>query len=470
MSLPPKLSAVEVEAGLHAAIKIIQWTHFPDVINALRNKTSLSKERKEVTKLHPFLDLEGLIRVGGRLSHASDIVVDTKFPILLPDHPLTKSLFIHTHVTLMHAGPQAMMGTVYRKFWPLRGKVIANSVYRRCLRCQWINPKPATQLMGALPRCRISVTDRPFASTGVDFFELVWVSQPGRGRKPLRAYVCVFVCMATKAIHLELVDDLTTRGFLNAYARFVARRGLPSEMFSDNGRNFVGARNLIYDNQEHFNNPDHWQAVFEWCKTKGITWHFTPPRTPHHGGLWEAAVKSVKYHLVRVLGQMSLYRAELETVLATVEAILNSRPLVPVTPNPEDGSPLTPGHFLIGGPIKTLPEPYLADFSLNHLERYKRIIAAKQLFWKKWSHDYVHTLMNRYKWNEEKSNLQTDDYVLLVDKNTKPLTWNWGKVVSVQQAADGKVRSATVKTTNGTYKRGITELCPLPFDDINTNE
>uniref|UniRef100_A0A336LHQ9 CSON010322 protein n=1 Tax=Culicoides sonorensis TaxID=179676 RepID=A0A336LHQ9_CULSO len=466
-ALPSPLTVDEKEAGLQTAIKLVQRHHFQDIVAKLEMESPLDK-RHPITSLNPFLDTTGMLRARGRLCKSVDLSTASKYPFIIPgDHPITKSLFIHTHVDLMHCGPRQLLGTVYRRFWPLNGKVLANRIVKTCLRCQWVQPKPAEQIMGMLPKFRVSIVERPFMATGVDFFEPIWISTQGRGHKRIKAYVAVFVCFTTKAIHMELVDDLSTPGFLNALQRFVSRRGCPSEMYSDNGRNFLGARNLIYDAQERYNSDEHWPAVYDWCRSHGITWNFIPPRTPHQGGLWEAAVKSAKFHLLRALGNSSLRRSEIETVLTCVEAILNSRPLVPVSLNPADEQPLTPGHFLIGGPIKSLPEPYLLEKNLNTLERYKRVMAIKQLFWKQWSHEYLHTLMNRTKWMREKPNLLQGAIVLIVDKLTKPLLWRWGKIVATHTGVDGKVRSVTVKTTTGTYDRGITEVCPLPFEDVD---
>lgn len=260
------LDFMVVEAGLMTAVKIVQQHHFVGLIEALTSNSPLPKQQRYISKLHPFIDREGFVRVGGRLGHSEDLSECSKYPLLLPaHHPLTTSLFLYTHHFLMHGGPQAMLGYIYTKFWPLKAKIMANRTYSHCLRCQWIKPTPAVQQMGQLPRCRVSLAERPFVSTGVDYFEPLWISQPGRGRKPVRAYVCLFVCMTTKAIHMELVDDLSTPGFLNAFQRFVSRRGMPSEMFSDHGRNFCGARNLLYNNHEMYNRFDHWQAAYAWC-------------------------------------------------------------------------------------------------------------------------------------------------------------------------------------------------------------
>lgn len=440
---PPSLSSEELDNGLRTAVKIVQLSQFGDLFNEIReNKSSLGKKSSVARRLNFFIDPEGIIRVRGRLNNAPDLTYDTKNPMLLPPHhALTRSLFLHTHGQLMHAGQTLMLGTIFRRFWPLKAKELANQITSNYLRCRWIKPTLGEQQMGQLPEYRITPVSRAFTCTGVDYFGPVWISQPGRGTKRLKAYIAVFVCFTTKTVHMEIVDDLTTNGFLSALLRFISRRGTPKELYSDNGTNLIGARNILMSWHEMFNNIDHWEAVYEWCKNNdGIDWKTIPARSPHHGGLWERAVASAKHHLVRTIGEASLYRAEMETVVTMVEAILNSRPLVPVTLNPKDNCPLTPAHFLIGGPLKTICEPHVMDHNITHLERFKRLIALKQHFWHRWSHEYLHTLLNRHKWTEQHPNISVRTFVLLVDKNTKPLYWQWGRVIEIITANDGMVR------------------------------
>ena len=145
-------------------------------------------------------------------------------------------------------------------------------------------------------------------------------------------------------------DRLTTSAFIATLRRFVARRGLPTTIWSDNGTNFVGAANEIKQLVRDAEIADH-------CSNQGMRWKFTPEHAPHFGGLWEAAVKSFKTHLKRVAGEVKLTYEELATTLAQIEACLNSRPLVPLPEPSEALEVLTPGHFLIGKPLTALPDP-----------------------------------------------------------------------------------------------------------------
>lgn len=171
----------------------------------------------------------------------------------------------------------------------------------------------------------------------------------GRGHRAHKAFIAVFVCLSTKAVHLEVVSDYTTEAFLAAFRRFTSRRGLCSEMYSDCGTTFVGADRAL-QNLLRAASPDG-RLIASTVAMEGVKWHFNPPAAPHFGGLWEAAVKSTKHHLRRVIGETTLTYEELNTFLAQVEACLNSRPLRPLSDDPDDVSALTPGHFLIGAPL-----------------------------------------------------------------------------------------------------------------------
>ncbi|KAL0860933.1 hypothetical protein ABMA27_009465 [Loxostege sticticalis] len=177
--------------------------------------------------------------------------------------------------------------------------------------------------------------------------------------------------MVTRAIHLELVTDLTSDGFLQAFKRFVARRGYCSDLWSDNGTNFTGAANelkrLFASEQNSM-----LSEVAEALATNGCNFHFIPSRAPNFGGLWEAGVKSVKYHLSRVIGQSTLTFEELSTVLAQVEACLNSRPLSVITCNDDENiTVLTPGHFLVGEPLVVPPDRNFENSNLSSLRRWQ---------------------------------------------------------------------------------------------------
>lgn len=153
--------------------------------------------------------------------------------------------------------------------------------------------------MGDLPSARVTIA-QPFEKTGVDYAGPFMIKQGG-SKAPIKAYVCLFVCMCTKAIHMELVSSMTTDGFLGALQRFVARRGNVSDIYSDNGSNFIGARRELQEFLHLLKSQILEEKVTSFCQPRGTNWHFMPPRAPHQGGLWEAGVKAMKTHLYRTL-------------------------------------------------------------------------------------------------------------------------------------------------------------------------
>ncbi|XP_054257637.1 uncharacterized protein LOC128982723 [Macrosteles quadrilineatus] len=271
--------------------------------------------------------------------------------------------------------------------------------------------------------------------------------------------------MATKAIHIEVVTDLTTSGFIAALTRFVSRRGLCSDLYSDCGTNFVGAnselRKVI---RETILAPDSQDKIVHFTTPKGINFHFNPPSAPHQGGLWESAVKSAKYHLKRVIGETILTLTQFQTLSIQVEAMLNSRPLTALSSDPSEISVLTPGHFLIGAPLVALPEPHLSEVPFNRLRQWQLVQAFHQRIWRRWQLEYLHSLQQRSKWTTPHENLKTGDLVL-IHSNSPPLTWPLGRIVSTHPGADGTVRVVTVKTVSGTFTRPVHKVFPLPCNE-----
>ena len=203
--------------------------------------------------------------------------------------------------------------------------------------------------MAPLPPDRVTPSP-PFSRTGLDFAGPLIIKR-GNPRKPskVKCYVCVFVCFCTKAVHLELVTDLTTKAFLAAFRRFSSRRGYPTTVYSDNGTNFVRAAAELQRAREFLRQKDTQAAIQNQSSETGVEWVFSPSRAPHFGGLWEAVVKSMKTLLRKVVGGHELYQHELDTILIEIEGTLNSRPLAIIPGSAEEGvSALTAGHFLIG--------------------------------------------------------------------------------------------------------------------------
>lgn len=458
------LNSQDLRNGELIMVKFVQIAIFSQAIEEWQATRTISDNR--LKSLRPFMDEQNILRVGGRLNLASDISYETKHPAILPaKHRLTKLLFQTTHRRLGHAGPNALFAEIRLKYWPVKGKVIANKTVRECLICRKVKPITFQQVMGSLPSERITQTPRPFTIIGVDLGGYLTVHYKGRGSRTEKVYFAIFVDFPTKAVHIELVENLTTEAFINALKRFCSIRGTPKQIWCDNGTNFHGCANLFREIDASFDPSKFWQAVYEWSATeKLIDWHFIPPRSPHFSGLMEAGVKLAKHHLTRIAGNACLTKDELMTLLAEISAILNNRPIIPISLNPEDEMPLTPAHFLIGQPYGSLLEPNLHTEKISSLKRWQLLASLKQSFWLRWNHDYLITLQQRSKWTIELENPKINDLVLVVDKKTLSQTWSMGRIIEVHPSKDGKVRVATVKTATGEYKRAITELCPLPIE------
>ncbi|XP_026482866.1 uncharacterized protein LOC113391116 [Ctenocephalides felis] len=274
---------------------------------------------------------------------------------------------------------------------------------------------------------------RPFQAVGVDFAGPV-ILRASRLRKAprVKAYIALFVCMVTKAVHLDLVSSLSTDAFLATLRRFVSRRGCCSVIHSDNGRNFVGASRELSDLYRFFKQDLVKQTLIEVSAQLGIRWQFIPSYSPHFGGLWEGSIKCMKHHIRRVIGSYCLTYEEYFTVLVQIEAVLNSRPLLATTDDSSDLSYISPGHFLIGEPLTAIPEAYLSDKVVNLNKIYKQMTAMRDRFWKLWSTQYLSTLQRRNKWAKTQVNVKVNDLVLIKEDNSPPLQWPTGRVMEIK--------------------------------------
>jgi len=461
------LDVNELEYANLALIKMIQKKHFQKEINELKSQKAQVAGNSVLIRLRPFCDEKGLLRVGGRLANAIELSEFQRHPIVLPrDSTYTRLLFQSEHVNLLHSGPQALVAAIRQRYWPLGARSIARKIVHSCVTCFKQKPIIVQPIMGNLPRDRITCS-RPFSRCGVDFAGPILIKSSLRRNAPCdKGYISIFVCFATKAIHIELVSDLTTKTFLQTLNRFFDRRGRCAVIYSDNATNFVGARRQLRDVYNLFQSDQHQNTVCATLAEKGVEWKLIPPRSPHFGGLWEAAVKSMKNLLSKVLGESRLTYEEMSTVLTRVEACLNSRPITSLSSDPSDLSYLTPGHFLIGDAITAVPERDETATSVTPLERWRKVTQYSQLLWKRWSTEYLGQLQERVKWTQSKGpNLKIGSVVLIRDTNLPPLQWRLGRVLQIHAGRDGISRSASVKTKFGEITRAARLLCPLPIDN-----
>nr|CAI5820860.1 unnamed protein product [Callosobruchus analis] len=459
------LSREELDESIKVLIRKVQASSFPEEIHYLHNNKPLRKSSK-LLSLSPFLDDERLLRVGGRLNK-SMCDYGKRHPYILPSkHVFTTLVINQEHKKCLHAGVQTVLANIRTKFWPIHGKSAVRAILRKCVICFRARPSSETPIMGEIPTDRL-IPGRPFLTVGVDFAGPILIKDGTlKTRKLVKAYICVFVCFTTKATHLELVGDLTTQSFLNCLKRFVARRGLCRTIYSDNGSNFVGARNEMIKTLNCIRQNVSNERIRSFLLDNQITWKFIPPRLPHQGGLWEAAVKSAKTLLVKVMGNAYLNFEQLYTILCQIESILNSRPLTPISCDPKDYSALTPSHFLISDTMLAIPERYPEDTTpVNRLKMYERLQAITSHFWRRWSKEYLTTLQQRTKWRRNQSSrLKVGDLVVLREDDLPVQQWRLGRVCELHPGKDGVVRVVSVKTSSGVTKRGVVKVCALPID------
>ncbi|GFW58209.1 integrase catalytic domain-containing protein [Trichonephila clavipes] len=318
--------------------------------------------------------------------------------------------------------------------------------------------------MGNLPSERVY----PFLSSGVDFCGPFQIKFKNRRKGVFsNVYVAIFVCLATKAVHLESVTDLTTEAFIAALKRLCARRCRISTLMSDNATNVKGAAAELNRFIKLICNKN--ETLANYFASEAIQWKSIPPRSLNFGGLWEAGKKSFKHHLYRTLVNSKITFEEFETIIIRIEGILNSRPLVPLPDNINECEVLTLGHFIIGRHISVIPEPAISDISDNRLSRWHYATKCVQTIWKRWKNDYLNRLQQRNKWQLEKNNVAVGCLVLLKENDLPPCKWTMARILEVIFRTDGKVRVVKLKTATGILTRSISKICLLPIEDNHVN-
>ncbi len=433
--------------SIYVICHISQNVCFSSELQALKQEEPLPS-KSPLLALEPFIDSFGLLRVGGRLRN-SKFGYDTQHPIILSRRSILAEFFIrYIHEKYFHASRSFTLAFLQTRYWIVGGASrLVKKVVNTCVLCTRMKGESLSQLMGDLPKERSSIS-RPFAYSGVDFagpFSIKCTNH--RSLKHLKHYAAFFVCLTTRAVHLEPVSDLSTKAFLATFQRFSSRRGIPNTVWSDNATNFVGAKNVLEN----------------YCQSLGIVWKFIPARSPHHGGIWESAVKSGKRHLVTAVGNNVLNAEEFTTLLTQVESIMNSRPLYRKRDisDPDAIDVLTPGHFLVGSHLLHAATP--ETFSVSLTDRFNYQSKTVQAFWNLWSKSYLALLQSRSKWKTSSPNSQIGDIVLLKD-DSPPMQWRLGRIVSVWPDSQSRSRIVEVTSNGSTYQRSIQKLIKLPVE------
>ena len=421
-----------------------------------------------VKQLRLFLGKDGLLQVGGRL-HNAPIDDSAKFPILIPSRHKLSELIIHdAHVRVLHSGLQSTITCIRERFWITCIRQRVKSLLRGCVVCKRVMGKPyRSPIPAPLQASRITLT-RPFSVCGVDFTGCLYVKAP---RSENKVYVCLFTCAVTRAIHLELVKDLSVHSFLLAFRRFAGRRSLPEKMISDNATTFLAAASDI---KQLLESP----TVKSYMVNHRVDWLFIPKRAPWFGGFYERLIGLTKNALKKVLGRRFLTFDELHTVLVEIEAMLNDRPLTYVSDEVSDPQPLTPSHFLYGRKLTSLPhdifdtdelsDPTFGSSSSDLQRRAVLMAEVQNQFCRRWSSEYLNSLRDRDR-NIGKglteNQIKKGDIVLVHEDNTPRVKWSLARVEELVYGNDGLVRSASIRTSRGITNRPIVKLYHLESTD-----
>ena len=404
------------------------------------------------------IKVRGILRVGGRLQRSA-LPAEERHPIILPRrHHLTVLVILHYHVLEGHAGPLHTLAATRAKFWVVKGHATVRRVVGSCRGCRIRNAVSGKQIMAPLPSLRVLPGKPAFTCVGVDYAGPYFTKV---GRRCSKRYICLFVCMATRAVHLECAHSLEMDSFLLAFHRFTSRRTLPEDVYSDNGANFVGAARELRLLVESWDKA-HLQSKLA---RRGVRWHFNPPAASHQGGSWERIVRSVKRTLLAVAGGVSSMSDEtFTTYLTEVERILNNRPITKVAADSRDAEALTPNALLKGS-----LDPSLPMGSFTKADGFRKSWRLTQLladqFWSRWLRDYLPSLQQRQKWLNPERNLTVGDVVLVIGEHSQRGQWPKGLVEETYSGGDGFVRSARVRTAGGSVVRDVRKFCLLEAAD-----
>jgi len=451
------LTSSELKESSILCYKLAQKREFSIEILALKEKKPIRKDSKLI-KLTPFLDSNGLLRVGGRLEY-SGFAYDTKHPIILPyNHHVTKLVIMEEHRRLHHPSAERLLCSIQQTFRIIRSRAAINRCLNGCFICKRMRAKPDPPMMAALPRHRLEALQPPFTNTGIDYFGPIEVKYL---RRSLKRYALLCTCLVTRAVHIEISYSLDTDSFIMAFQRFCDRRGRPAVVYSDNGTQLVAGEKELREGLNNFNQ----EKIAGAMANKSIEWHFSPPAAPHFGGVWESLVKSAKIALKSIVNSRTLDDEMLITIMIEVESLLNSRPLTHISVDPRDPEPLTPNHFLLGRASPNIPPDSISSNEITSRRRWRAAQVLVDHFWRRWMKEYLPSVIERRKWlSPAAANLKKDDVVLICDQRNSRGSWPIGWIVRPIPSPDGIVRSAIVKTAGGEFERPTVKLCLLESD------
>ena len=464
------LSVEELQEAERVIVREIQKREFPEIKirhstndhntrsdEKIRKKNVKINSKHSLHKLDPFIDEHGLLRVGGRMKRGS--YEETHQVILPKKGHITDLVIRHFHEQTLHAGRNRTLHEIRRQgFWILRARSKVSSLLNNCVTCKRLRGKVTLQKMADLPDDRTAEAP-PFTYSGVDLFEPFYVRE---GRSDKKRWGVLFTCMSTRAVHIEVAHSLTTHSFLNAYRRFVCRRGPIRTLRSDRGTNFIGAKNELQTAMQELDTEMIKRKLAQ-DNCDFFEFNFNVPHASHMGGCWERMIQTTRNSLAAILIQHPglLDDEGLQTFMIEAEAVVNSRPLTLIG-SVEDGESISPMQLLTLKSAVVLPLPgVFSREDVYSRKRWRRVQYLANQFWTKWKRDFLPSLQERSKWTKEYPNLEVNDIVLILDDTSPRSQWPKGKIVEVFPSQDGQVRKVKVKTQDSYLDRPIQKLVLL---------
>ncbi|XP_065069032.1 uncharacterized protein LOC135694282 [Rhopilema esculentum] len=433
------------------------WIKDTQVMVKGRNSYSQIKTQLAV------IEINGILHCQGRLQNTT-LPVESKFPILLPqDSRFTSLLISECHKRTRHGGVNTTLAEVRSKFWVLKGRQAVKQQLRQCMVCNKRNAKPcAPPQSGQLPAERV-VRDNPFSTTGVDFAGPIYL------KNEEKAYVALFTCGITRAVHLELTEDMTANEFRGMFRRFISRRGAPATVISDNAKTFLATA-------KHLKKICVEQELQDFLLANRIDWHFNVAKAPWQGGFFERLVGITKTALFKTMGKAKLTFRELENILIEVEGMTNNRPLTYQTSDLEE-EPLTPNHMIHGhrlAMIGDVKHDNDADFDDKNVNKRMKFLRAKlEHVWNRWSKEYLLGLREYHRTTKGGEVLpELGTLVLIIDTTIERRFWKLAKISSYIKGRDDVVRAVRLDAVSQGRKivmEGKTTSRNMPLRDKSTS-
>ena len=448
-------------------VKHCQKKQFSEALHSCVTK----KPNNLVSQLDLFIDECGMLRCGGRLVHAN-FKEAARFPLLLPSSERFTHLLIEKiHQKLLHSGVIQTLSEIRQQFWIPCGRATVAKVLKRCIVCKKLEGGPyKLPSMAPLPKSRVSEST-PFTRVGIDYFGPLYIVENKDSQK---IWVSLFTCLVTRAVHLELVNDMSADSFLLCFRRFISARGTPIEIISDNAKQFKLSSDTI---NAIWGRLLRSEEVQNYVSNVGIKWSFIVELAPWMGGFYERLVGLVKRALRKTIGRKLLSYEQMLTLLKECEAVVNSRPLVYVGEDLNSSISITPAHFISVNPHTGIPElqndsddpeykPYESSVD-KLLKLWKKGQKMLDTFWQIWRNEYLLSLRERTQSKIKSHRVQSSAFpsvgdVVLIKDNLPRGQWKMGKITELRSSHDGKIRSAALQISSGrTLRRPLNLLFPI---------